>query len=57
MWWLSSGHRQPSCVGDDKVLGPELGLLVLIYIFTFYMLKEEQAPERVEAGVLDPGRY
>lgn len=47
MQWLSLGHRQLSCVGDDNVLRPELGLLVLTHMFTFYMLRQEQAPERM----------
>ena len=40
-----AGHKQSSCVGDDKVLGPNLGLVVLIDVFTFCMLR---AP-----GILD----
>lgn len=40
--WLSVGHRHPSHVGDNKVLGLELGPVVPIHIFTFYMLRQEQ---------------
>lgn len=53
MWWLSLRQKQPSSVGDDKVLRPELDLLVLIYVFSFYTFKEEQAPGSTLGQVLE----